>query len=1337
MKYYFYILLPLTLHAEPWRESSAISIPAGQTLRGYGRVSVTSASYAGADDTAAISVTFSCQNADKASTLAGKFLADLTLSDGVSEASIKTEGRSIPCVATPSGALAVSLQGASVRIIASASREHLQRFLSAHPRIADGAITSAAYPRYLDRFDRYGWGCYGMGGFNNYHDWMTRVDGKRTFKDPTEDVRFMIEHDFRFEPWLDPVGFDTSDGLQKNSEHEWMIKMLTDAGKPFSFRVYGAAGGADWTARRFPEYIEQPAPFLMSGWHGAQLHHKAQPHLTWFDEDIHRYMAVKTMDMMKPYAGHPLNMGWMHPHGELSHDEWYDRHDDYSPTAHRNWQAYLQAQGLSLADVSRMFGRADQPFAAWDQVPVPEFATFAGLNGRILSLAGTWWWRRGRGSSKKEDDRFPGLEQAWHTQPIDANWKATTLPGGDHLFDVLPKNLGWFAVTWFRRTFTLTHSETRNPKAPIYLYWFPINHGRVHTGEHGRFHGVFINGQKAGGIGTWGALDVTRLLKPGDNEIAVQLFGHVWNGRIFLSTEPPAAYPYLGGDRNRLFLLWQDWHIEAKYKGWVDILDGMRQVAPDRSIKYMAPIKFRADRWLKLARDWGGFGHFTGEGVWYFPWYKRYGFLYDVPGSSEPGSPYGSLDTMFNGFRRTFLAGLNGHDPVFLAQTYTRPQEMRQWWIDHKPVLRRMGKYDIDPTTAPQVLLYRSTHGTIRLYSPAPYPEVGESARKIQNGWDWDLGRGTLQTLGHSYLYLDDGGLADGKMVGYPLMIDCGNEVMPEASVEALVEWVRAGGTYVTLPFSGRSSVLEPDTWPISRLTGCKVAKLRKPGRGKITIKPDQTILKAMAGRAFPDAGVSMNYIGTNENKLSTELQPDEDCEVLATFENGAPAMVRRKLGAGQVIAMGTAFWRQCEDRMGIWWPESLETEFMADLLDGLGFGRPVCTTDDRLVWSQPYRSNNGLNAVTCLVSWHDDRDVSVALKLRIPRKPTRLTSYGVDGIRQLDFDWQDGVATATVPMPAKEVKVITAAVHDPRSAIMHWWNYQQKMWHELSKPSVDFEPYRRGKWRDPTLDLRKGGAELSLAAPGPGAKWQPCPVSILNMFGAQPNKPVWLRKRSDVPEEWQAQGGRIHLVSGAWAGPHYHGSARLSLNGTMLHDFPGRNYQEFDVTRLLTEGQNELLIEFKGDKKYQGLTGNVYLYHARPPARRLRLTGRWDAEDAKGAPVVVTFPGEAKAWSPARTVFIPEEWKSRYHIRLHTEGGPHDTAGALINGRLARKHHHWFGPRCDIDITRHLRFGAKNRLELWHAYGHGARNPKRPPHWKLRKVELHLHQIDRDKDAP
>ena len=1329
-----------------WYAEDISTVPAGQQLRAFGRVATTFTQWHGPNGARVGVMRFRCANSTCAKTVVGKFLADLRLSHGTT----RTHCGEIPAVATPAGVFAGCVNGPEARIVFAGPAQALTGFANAHPDAVAGAVAEASYPIYLDRFDRYGWGCYGMGGFNNYHDWMTRVDGKRTFKDPTEDVAFMIEHGFRFEPWLDPVSFDTSDGLQKNSECEWMIKILTEAGMPFSFRVYGAAGGANWTARRFPEYIEQPAAFLMSGWHGPSLYHKAKPHLTWFDSDIHRYMAVKTMDMMKPYATHPLNMGWMHPHGELEHDPWYDRHDDYSPTAQANWRAYLQAQHLTLADVSRMYGRAAQPFAAWEQVPIPEFATFAGLNGRILSLQGTWWWRRARETTKKEDTAFPGLAEKWYTQQLDPDlWQATQLCGGDHLFDVLPKDLGWFATTWFRRTFTLTPAqlsagsavpaESAEPAEPrIYLYFFPMNHGVVHTGEHGRYHSVFINGEKAGEIGMWGAINVTDYLRVGSNEIAVQLFGHVWNGRMFLSTEPPAAYPYLGRDRNRLFVLWQDWHIEAKYRGWVDILDGMRQVDPERPIKYMAPIKFRAERWLKLARDWGGFGHFTGEGVWYFPWYKRYGFLYDLPASSEPGSPYGNVDSMFNGFRRTFLAGLNAHDPVFLAQTYTRPPEMRQWWLDHKPVLQRMGRYDISTDTAPQVLLYRSTHGTIRLFSPAPYPEVGDSAHKIQNGWDWDLGRGTLQTLGHSYLYLDDGGLADGKMVGCPLMIDSGNEVMPEESVDAIRDWVEAGGTFVTLPFSGRSSVLEPDSWPITRLTGCKIAARRSPGNGTVRIGRNQTLLRGMAGKSFPDQGVSMNYIGTNEDKLAVELEPGDDCEVIAVFENDKPAIVRRRLGAGQVIVLGTAFWRRCEDRMGIWWPEPLETAFLADLFNGLGFPHAVCTTDDRLIWAQPYRSNNGLDAVTCLVNWHEDKDVTVTVTLRTPHKPARIVSHGVDGVKELPFDWADspggrarahGIATVRLHMPAREVKVLDAAAHSPRAAVEHWWQYQQRMWHELKEPSVDFTPYRTGKWLDPTLDLRQGGAELTTTNPATGkATWTPCPVSILNFWGAQPNQPAWLRKRFRVPEDWTARGGTITLVSGAWAGPHYQGSARLHLNGDVLHDFPGGNYQDFDVTRRLRDGENELLLEFKGDREYQGVAGNLYLHHAPPPKRRLPLTGTWDAEDADGTPVLITLPGEAKAWAPTRTMHIPAEWAGKYSIRLATEGGPHDTAGAIVNGRLSRRHHHWFGNRCDIDITRFLRFGADNRIELFHAYGSGRREPKRPPHWHLRTIELRLY---------
>jgi len=542
-----------------WTTTHVSRVPATQQLRAYGRVATEFVEMAGPKAARAWVLRFRCANRAKAATVVGKCLSDLTLSHGVKP----TKVGGVPALVAFGGAVFVGcVDGAEARLVCAESPGALAGLLAGRPELAGGAVAKAHYPAFLDRFDRYGWGCYGMGGFCNFHDWMRGVDGKRTPKDPTEDVAFMIKHRFRFEPWLDPAGFDTSDGIIKNTENEWMVKQLTDAGMPFSFRVYGAAGGADWTARRFPEYIEQPAPFLLSGWHGPNLHHKSQPHLTWFNRDIHRYMAAKTMAMMRQYVDHPLNMGWMHPHGELEHDPWYDRHDDYSPTARRSWQAYLRKTGLALADVSRMFGRADRPFGDWQQVPIPEFATFAGLGARIQSLAGRWFWRRGRVTTKKEDANFPGLAQKWYAQPIDtATWQATTLPGGDHLFDVLPRSLGWFSTTWFRRSFTLTPAQLG--RRPIYLYWFPLNHGVVHSGKHGRYHGVFINGKQAGGIGIWGALDVTKLLRPGDNQIAVQLFGPVWNGRIFLSTAPPKVYPYLGRERNRLFVLWQQWHTEA------------------------------------------------------------------------------------------------------------------------------------------------------------------------------------------------------------------------------------------------------------------------------------------------------------------------------------------------------------------------------------------------------------------------------------------------------------------------------------------------------------------------------------------------------------------------------------------------------------------------------------------------------------------------------------------------------------------------------------------------------------------------------------------------------
>ena len=838
---------------------------------------------------------------------------------------------------------------------------------------------------------------------------------------------------------------------------------------------------------------------------------------------------------------------------------------------------------------------------------------------------------------------------------------------------------------------------------------------------------------------------MTKLLKTGTNEIALHLQGGMWDGRIFLSPQAPKVFPYLGNDMNQLWITWHEWHKESKFEAWRVVLDGMRQVDPERPIKFMAPLKFGEDRWLKLATQYGGFGHFTGEGMWYFPWYKRYSYLYELPATSETAGPANNLADQFDSFRRTFLAGLNGHDAVFQANTYTRVPELRKFWEDHNTILKQMGKYDL---SGPQVLIYRSSKMTTGLVGWSPYPGLGEATREIQSPWNWDIGRGTLQTIGQSYCYLDDGGVADGKMYGYGVMVDCGNETMPVGTIDQIEAWVKAGGVFVTFPFTGRNSMLEPDTWPIKKLTGCEVGKIRPIGTGSVTVKKEQGVFKALAGKTFPDNGRSMDWQGGNHNLVSVELKPGADCETLATFENGAPAIVKRKLGKGAVIALGSAFWRNCEDRTGVWWPEQLETDFMEDLLAGVGYPAAPCVADDRLVWPQPYRSNNGLDLITCLVSWNNEKDVETTIRMRLPKKPAALVSYGVDGQKNLPFEWtgstgspQAGEAVAKIAMPAKEVKVVRATgCLEPSDAVAHWWGYQKRIWHELAKPVIDFTPYTKGRWVDPTLDLRYG-AKLTDAVPSDDAwtkpgfddkTWKEYDLGVFTLEGAPASKPLCVRKSFIVPKSWNAEGGKIYLVNGSWSGPHYVGEAKLSLNGVVLQDFSANRYSDYDITKMLTDKENVLAYEFKGGP-VSGIVGNVYLYHAVPPLKSIPLDGKWSGVDAKGAIAAITFPGKGAVKWPTRSFFVPSEWEGRYNVRLHMEGAQGSVLGAWVNGRMVRRHHHGLGNICDIDITGELKFGQENTFVLpaHHEQNGADMAPNKVFNWDIQKINIDLYAAE------
>jgi hypothetical protein len=117
-----------------------------------------------------------------------------------------------------------------------------------------------------------------------------------------------------------------------------------------------------------------------------------------------------------------------------------------------------------------MYGKENQPFTDWEQIPIPEFATFAGLNGMIKDMGGTWYYRQGRISNDKKDRNYPGLKEEWYVQPLEEkNWTMIDdVPGSDRMYEATGgKTTSHYSTTWFRRNFTMSPADLRSPTSDL------------------------------------------------------------------------------------------------------------------------------------------------------------------------------------------------------------------------------------------------------------------------------------------------------------------------------------------------------------------------------------------------------------------------------------------------------------------------------------------------------------------------------------------------------------------------------------------------------------------------------------------------------------------------------------------------------------------------------------------------------------------------------------------------------------------------------------------------------------------------------------------------------
>jgi hypothetical protein len=1312
MKKTFYVLLTaLLLAPAPFFPVSAQNEPAAgnlddtsDTLRGYGKIHLTSS-----QEKDCKVWKMEATSATNASTVAGKFLADLNLSPQVTTGKLDVNGKSFSSTTVPGGAIYTGfVTGNTGYVISGPSEDALKGYLGSSSEAKGDVVTELKYPPYLDRFDRHGWGFYGFNG-NFQHLGDSPGEGST---DPNADMDWIQKYGFRFELWPQPGDFDDNWSVSERHTHGWLLNEAEKRNLPVSGRLYGGLPHV----KQFTDLRDVQAPFMEGGWYWSILGYRDYPRMSWFSKPGQLYFARQARDEVNMYADHPEIESWMMPYGEVGTYDWYTYHGDTSRSAQDDWRDNVQNRlHLSLDKLSAMYGRKDHPFKSYDEVVMPEVATFEGLPGEVLDLEGDW-------HVKVESQPGEGTTGQWWNADV-KDWDHLHMPGSVYWFkyskgnDYLPK--------WVIRDFDYDPAKA-NGQA-VYLYDF----ARVLQNDGNKTAPVYLNGQKVAEPASWGAWDVTKFLKSGSNRLAIQT--DTFGGRVFLSTDKPALYPYLGADRNELWMDFNRWLQGGRYAASEKALAGIREAEPNKPIKIMAPLLESTDQWLDMASKYGAWGHFTGEGQWAFFWYKRYGFLYGLPGTSEGAGP-GDLQGMVNLYQRVLLEGLNGHDQVFDVQFITGYPDLKKFFEDHIAVIKQMGRYDI---AGPQVIVYRSTNQASHLM-PGPLPLPPGSPHEIQSVWNWDFARGTFASVGYSGIYVDDAGISSGKIAKYPLMMDCGNEILTPEAIKNLGDWIRAGGTYVTLPFTGRSDPSAPDSWPISAITGCTVDKVRDPGHGTVTIAKDAPILKSLAGQTFPDNGSNKEGNGTEHNLVSTELKPGADCQVVATFENGAPAVVVHTLGKGRVVVLGSTFFNHIQDIKGLWLPDAQGSAFFRTLFTDLGFPSPNWTTD-RLVLAQRYRTNNGLDDAVVLDNFAG-ADRTIDLHVVVDHKPEKVYRVAMNEITEVPFTMDGNTVTvAQQAIPKEEVQMYYFRSHPADDAVAHWWDYQKKLWKPVDAEKLDFTSISTGRFVDQAVDLKDGWHWTQQASDAwtkgeagqadPAQK--PWMLDVFNTKDADPSKPVYAWKTFEVTPEWLADGGITKLVAAAADGDFSTDRREFHLNGQLLQK---DGFFNPDVSSLLKSGENVLTVQLNAptQSKYVGALGAIYLTHTKKPVQTVDLAGTWFANppgigDARTSPgPTVQFPGKASCFLPTRTIDIPADWKDKYIVTYYSKGARGSSVGAIVNETgVIRRHDHLYGDETEVDITPFLQFGKTNTIAMLST---GGQSLDATHDWDVSAVELRLY---------
>lgn len=1203
---------------------------------------------------------FTCEDAEHADSLMSKLLADYSWDRLLGVRSVAMGDGSQALELEGCGLLWLARRGTTVFAVAGRGQEGIQSLRQRRGLRGGDLVFSPVkpHPISLDFFD--------LRSVSLYYHSLNSLNQEKGLKryDPevlSRAAAFWKRFGFgvsTFEPYF---GLDE---LADGAAHFYPLRHTVTRAKADGAVVMAHLGqhlAPWWMRNRFPDDIVQWDPNVISSWN--PLPAMAGTHLSQFAAPeayaYARRFTAGALQALQQEAGENLGCvrvaGGGHPGDEIGvhqlSTEFMD-YDEAGQEAFRNW--LRQSRKLSLAELGRRWFDDAGHFRAWSEVRIPShFEFFGGFGDDGFDLRSGWHWRPDGARAEAEGWGMPAYQpgEEWTAVDLAPSAKQLFLFGSER--DAVLRE-GKSTAAWFRKEFDASEWLDAHAREPVYLV--------AHVNdEHTKPVEVFFNEAYLGFIRPKAvrfgpiAFDATKLVRPGRNVLCLKVQSGAIRGPVFLTTEEPKRYPYLGRTGNARWVDLRDWTSEKLVLGWLREARFGREALPDTPLMF-TPGAWRgfSDQFLGLKREVGIASiHNTGSEVSFLPWWAGLGSVWGAHMSSEESHTVSAPGLLDRELAWMLLNAQGHHNYYWDAIDCMRIEQQTGWFSRNRRLLELFGKA---AWRQPAIAVYRSA-ATDRLF---PYA-VGMD--------DLDAGLQVLPAAHFGNVYVTEAEWKAGLVKDYPVVLDAGSSVMDEEVLAAIEHYVRNGGTFVAWHLTGRHAPLDPDTWRMMKLAGLEVVEEREGET--LTIEPRHPLLRQSGGLTIEGSGVAFD---------AGQIPPEH---VLARWKDGALAAAVHPLGRGCVISLGSRAF--------------LQTAIIGDLLSGLGIEKDADVASDE-VWLRRFVTKNGLQEWVMAYNAGRGPVQRQTLRFAFPQRPGRVLDM-VTG-QSVNFDFRDGeVQVPGFGLEPNQLGIFAVNRGNVLEAVDHWFalkrHYESRP-APASRPEVLPAPPAEAIVFD-KLEFRPGRADQA-------AEWKPAGAGFWDELGYPGKGAGQYRQSFSVPASWQ--GRRVLLAFASFDAPVFLENATVFINEQPAGQYRAHGWANFDVvdvTPLLMTGENSLRVAVEAPEVRGGYLGQLVIFPLERLDDQQDLSAGWKVFADNRNFECAGLPLEKSGRHVETEITLPENWKGR-EVFLEFEARERWVGLVVINGRPIgfNQSLHPYADIMQVNLHPWAKPGERNQIELW-----------------------------------